>query len=91
MTDIVEQNIEEIAQTVKDAIERFDKTQVCNNSDRELRKYVDKIHMLSDFTIHLQRFGNDTNIEVGNYKIMARCENNEDCELLKQYLEEGQA
>lgn len=90
MTQIVEDNVEEIVANVQKAIERFDKTQVCNNSDRELRKYVDKIHMLSDFKVHLQRYGNDTNIEVGNYKIMVRCENTEDTELLKQYLLEGQ-
>ena len=90
MTQIVEENIEQIVDVFRDAVERFDKTQVCNNSDRELRKYVDKIHTLSDFTVHLQRYGNDTNIEVGNYKIILRCEHNEDREMLEQYLLEGQ-
>ena len=90
MTQVVEENIEQIVSIFQEAVERFDKSQICNDSDRELRKYVDKIHTLSDFTIHLQRYGNDTNIEVGNYKIILRCENIEDTELLRQYLLEGQ-
>ena len=90
MTEKVEENIEEITSLIQKAIERFDKTQVCVDSDRELRKYVDKIHDLSDFTIHLQRYGNNTNIEVGNYKIVAMCENQEDTDLLREYLLEGQ-
>lgn len=91
MTQQVEANIEEIVSLIQDAIRRFDKKQVCNDSDREFRKYIDRIHDLSDFTVHLQRYGNDTNIEVGNYKIVARCEHDEDTRLLRQYLLEGQA
>lgn len=90
MTQQVEANIEEIVSLIQDAIRRFDKKQVCNDSDRELRKYIDRIHDLSDFTVHLQRYGNDTNIEVGNYKIVARCEHDEDTRLLRQHLLEGQ-
>lgn len=91
MTQQVEVNIEEIVFLIQDAIRRFDKKQVCNDSDRELRKYIDRIHGLSDFTVHLQRYGNDTNIEVGNYNIVARCEHDEDTRLLRQYLLEGRA
>ena len=87
MSKMVEQNIEEIVALIKEATTRFNKTQICSNSDRELRKYNDRVFDLSGWHIYLQRYGTNTNIEVGQYKITPICDNNEDRLLLQQYLE----
>ena len=83
-----EEKIKQIAELLAEAAARFNATQVCNDSDREIRKYADKIYELSDWHIQLERYLSDTNIESGRYKITARCDNKEYADMLKKYWEQ---
>ena len=85
---IDEDKIKQIAELLEEAATRFNATQVCNDSDREIRKYADKIYELSEWHIQLERYLSDTNMESGRYKITARCDDKEYKDALAKYWEQ---
>lgn len=85
---LLEENAQKIAELLQEAADKYNGVKICNDYDRELRKYADKICELSDWHIQLEMYLSDANFESGHYKITARCDNIDDKKILQQYWEQ---
>lgn len=83
-----DENAQEIARLTQEAAEKYNGTKICNDANREIRKYADKIYELSDWHVQLEFYLSDSNFESGQYKITLRSDNKEDKELIQQYWEQ---
>lgn len=85
---ISEEKAQQIASLAQEAAEKYNGTKTCNDANREIRKYADKIYELSDWHVQLEFYLSDSNFESGQYKITLRSDNKEDKELIQQYWEQ---
>lgn len=83
-----DENAQEIARLTQEVAEKYNGTKTCNDANREIRKYADKIYELSDWHVQLEFYLSDSNFESGQYKITLRSDNKEDKELIQQYWEQ---
>lgn len=74
MNDKVKENAEEIAQLYMAAQEKLDGTNICDSGDIFFRKMRDRIGLLSDNTVGIEKEVNNSNIHRGTYNIYLMCE-----------------
>ena len=74
MNDNVKENAEEIAQLFMETQAKLDGTNICDSGDIYFRRMRDKIALLSDYTVGIERELNNSNIHRGTYNIYLMCE-----------------
>ena len=82
---LTDENAQKIAELLIECSEKYNGIKICNDYNRDIRKYADKIYELSNWHIQLEMYLSDANIESGHYKITARCDNIDDKKILQQY------
>lgn len=82
----VEENAQEIAALYEEVAAKFNAKQISASCDIVFRKYFDKMGVLSDNNVMIDRYLSNTNIESGRYKITLRYKSIEDKQEIEKYL-----
>lgn len=86
MNDLIRENAEEIVKLYKEAYANLTGKNICDSMDIAYWRYRDRIALLSDYKVGIEKETNNSNIARGTYTIYLMAEP-DILEFLKPYME----